>query len=113
MTKVSTNAGKNPYSRSDFNYYPIYNPDRKAGLKLDMNIKPKFKTVVSTEYKDKKGMVIHFNDVVTYKKNDYRVKYNSKEFFWIIEDLTENKNTLKLSEIVDFLLIKTKYNKIK
>jgi hypothetical protein len=112
MTKVSSNAGKHPYLRTDLGdlFKHIRNKDK--GIKIDFNVLPVFKNIVDTEYKDKNRKRINYKDVVNYKNEEYLVTYNSKEFYWIIENLHDKEKVVKLSEIAGSVVIKKKYNKI-
>jgi len=112
MTRVSSNAGKHPYLRTDLGDLFEHIRNKEKGTRIDFNIQPQFKNIVATEYKDKRGKGIDYKDIVTHKNEDYLVTYNSKEFYWIIENLHDNKKVLKLREIADSVVIKKKYNKI-
>jgi len=112
MTRVSSNAGKHPYLRTDLGDLFEHIRKKEKGIKIDFNIQPLFKNAVDTEYKDKNKKVIGYKDVVSYKNEEYLVTYNSKEFYWIIENLHDQKKVLKLREIADSVVIKKKYNKI-
>lgn len=109
MKNVSSNAGKHPYRRSDFvsPYTVTYD---KPGIKL-IPITAKFKTIIETDYQDKKGKRIYFKDVIIYDEQEYIIDYNAKEFFWIAVSLKNESKTLKLSKIARKSTIKISYNK--
>lgn len=111
MTKVSTNAGKNPYSRTDF-ISPVVIQKGNTGIRIDPTVIPKFKVEVDTEFKDKKGKIISFKDLVTYEKEQYEVGYDGKEFRWIITHLNNPKKAFILSKVHKSLILFKKYNKM-
>jgi hypothetical protein len=109
MTKVSTNAGKHPYRRSDF-VSPYKQNYDKPGLPL-VPTKAKFKTVIDTEYKDKKGKKIFFRDVIIYNKGEYKIDYDAKQFYWVACSLKKPEKALKLSQIAGQSIISINHNK--
>jgi hypothetical protein len=114
MTKVSSNAGKHPYQRTDGDYAHQFDHIRnhERGIEFNHTIKPKFNSKVETEFKDKEGKRILFKDLLIFKKEEYVVGYNSKEFFWNIENTTDPKKMHKLSEIAHLTILQKRGNKI-
>lgn len=112
MTKVSTNAGKHPYLRSDF-IPPVEIHYKGTGIEFDPKILPKFKSIIDTEYKDKKGRKLFFKDIVVYitEKEEYEIGYDGRVFCWILINQKNPKRTLKLKEFHNSILLFEKYNK--
>lgn len=108
MTKVSTNAGKHPYRRSDY-VPPVVIEKKMNGIPFSSIVK--FKAIVPTDYKDKKGKMLFFKDVIKYEKEEYEIGYNGKEFYWEITGINNPKNTYRLSDVNKSVFLVKKYNK--
>lgn len=110
MTKVSSNAGKHFYLRSDHEYIFAHIKEHKPGIEL-IKVIPKFKTVIDTGYVDKKKAKLFFKDIIIYNKEEYHIDYNAKEFYWIACSFENPEKNLKLSKIAKKCLLKISYNK--
>jgi hypothetical protein len=97
MTRVSTNAGKHSYLRSDKR--DIFKRKKAENyIPIDFSIKPSFDCKFETDYSDKNGKTIFYKDVVTYKNEEYEVSYDSRNFHWSVVS-KKTQETLKLKEI--------------
>lgn len=105
MTRVSTNAGKHPYLRSDLGDLFEHIRNYEKGIPIDFTVVPKFNVVAETEYYDKKNIKIFYNDVVTYKMEKYKITYDSREHFWIMENIVDSGKRLKLRDFADSVLL--------
>jgi len=111
MNKVSSNAGKHPYLRPENDHLFDHIRIKEGGIPMNSTVKPVFVNAVQTEYTDKNGKKLFYRDVVMYKGEEYRIDYDSKEFCWVLENLSDPKNRLKLMIIADFVEVKKKSNK--
>jgi hypothetical protein len=100
MTKVSTNAGKHPYLRNDGDFAHLFDHIhlKKEGIKFDFKIKPKFNPV-DTDLKDKNGVNLFHMDIVQYKREEYLVGYDTRNFNWKITKISDNKTSLNLNDV--------------
>lgn len=101
MTKVSTNAGKHPYLRTGDEYDHLFDHlwIKTGGIKMNHAIQPKFKTVIDTGKKDKRGKKLFFKDVVLYEKKEYQIDYNAKDFYWILRLNSDPTKTHPLNSV--------------
>jgi len=110
MRRVSSNAGKDPYRRSDF--ISPFNPTiKKKGIPFNFNIKPNFTVKIDTEYCDNVGNKLYFKDIIIFENEEYEIGYDGKEFNWIIFLVKNNEKKLKLKLINQSISLHKKYNK--
>lgn len=110
MPKVSSNAGKHPYLRPENASFFVSNNIEKKGLPFKENLIVKFKVNIETDYCDKKKNVLSYLDIVTFKNEDYKITYDSKEYRWIMENLNDSKKVEILQEKAHLAILKKKYN---
>lgn len=107
MSKVSSNAGKHPYLRSDcenlFNHLII----EKKGKLISSNLNPFFNVEIKTEFYDNKMQIISYRDIIQYKKEKYQINYDSQNFSWIAINVDSNKIE-KLNEIAQLSVLQKK-----
>lgn len=110
MTKVSSNAGKHPYLRSD-NVSLFHDiKQQKKGLRFDPDNQPKARSRVSTEYFDQNNLEIFGGDTVIYKNEEYRIDYSSREFSWIMEKVNDPKRYEILRKTAHLTILKQNSN---
>lgn len=108
MSKASSNAGKHNYLRSDREDLFKHIKFTEGGISLK-GFNPIYKEQkIATEYVDKFGKKLHYRDVISYKDEDYRIDYNSKEFYWILVNLTDPKNTQILKKTAHLTVFRRK-----
>lgn len=110
MGKVSTNAGKAFYLRSDHQHLfknKKRSDDFKKLLPINEITSVSFKTVVDTGYCDSALQILYFGDEVNYNQNKYIIDYDGKGFDWIIRSIDGKRH--KLSEVCTKLIIIKKY----
>lgn len=93
MGKASTNAGKDPYLRPDFQ--SDLKQHDKPGIPFSTKAIQFVETLVKTEYKDKNQKDLYFKDVVKIDEVTYVIDYDPRNFRWI---LFNEKRTISLRE---------------
>jgi hypothetical protein len=93
MGKASTNAGRDPYLRPDFQF-DIKVSD-KPGIPFTTKPAP-MQSAVKTEYKDKNSKDLYFKDEVEVDNEKFEIDYDSKTFKWIVKN---EKKTVALKEV--------------
>jgi len=111
MSKVSSNAGKHPYLRTDEEEYRNLFSHLKfdhGGIPISEIKKPFFNVTAETEYLDKNGQQICFRDTIEFKKREYVVYF--RDLKWIMIDTKDSKKVEILSEIANQTVLIKKYN---
>lgn len=94
MGKASTNAGKNPFSRPDFQ--SDLKQHTTPGIPFPTKPIQIVETLVKTEYKDKNLKDLYFKDEVKIDDCVYQIDYDPKAFRWVI---INEKTTISLRDI--------------
>lgn len=105
MARISTNAGKHPYMRSDSGHLFGNLEPEKAGIPFNADIKIRFVNVVDTEYRDERDKIIYFKNIVKYNGETYQVDYDGQNFWWIIRSEENPTKTHKLSAVAKSLTL--------
>jgi hypothetical protein len=110
MTKVSTNAGKHPYLRTDLGdlFEHMHKNNNTISLK---NINPKFHVEIDTEYSDKNKKQLFYGDIVVLENNRYKVDYDTRELSWVFVNQKNPKLLKKLNKFSKLAELKVMYNK--
>jgi hypothetical protein len=99
MSKVSSNAGKHPYLRTDEEEYRNLFSHLKfdyGGVHISKIKKPFFNVTAETEYIDKDGQQISFKDILKFRKREYVVDFRDQK--WIMIDIKDPKKVEILKE---------------
>lgn len=108
MSKASSNAGKHNYLRSDREDLFSHIKFSEGGIPLN-SFKPIYKLQkINSEYVDKFGKQLFYRDIVSYKDEDYRIDYNSKEFYWILVNLNDSKKAQILKKTAHLSIFRRK-----
>lgn len=99
MSKVSSNAGKHPYLRTDEEEYRNLFSHLKfdhGGIPISGIKEPIFKVEAETEYVDKNGQPICFRNILGFQKREYIVDFRDQK--WIMIDINDPKKVEILKE---------------
>jgi hypothetical protein len=112
MSKVSSNAGKHPYLRTDEDEYRNLFNDPKfecsGGKRISEIKEPFFKVEIDTEYVDKNKKNIHFNDTVKFQNREYRIDYWNEK--WVMVNMEDHEDIDFLSETAHLTVLSKLYN---
>ena len=111
MSKVSSNAGKHPYLRTDEDEYKNLFSHLKfdhGGVLISVIKKPFFKIEVDTEYFDRDGEIIRYGDTLKFQKEEYIVDF--REEWWVLVNIKDSKNVEILGEKANQSVLTKRYN---
>lgn len=111
MSKVSSNAGKHPYLRTDEEEYKNLFSHLKfdhGGIPISEIKKPFFKIEVDTEYVDQENQIIRFGDTLKFQKREYIVDFTDQK--WIMIDIKDFKKVEILREKAHLTVLSKRYN---
>lgn len=99
MSKVSTNAGKHPYLRTDEEEYRnlfSHLKTESGGIPILKIKTPLFKVEAETEFFDKNNQSIWFGDSLKFQNDEYVVKFQNRK--WIMVNIKDSKKVEILKE---------------
>lgn len=111
MTKVSSNAGKHPYLRTDEEEYRNLFSHLKfghGGVPISEIKNPFFKVKIETEYVDKNNEIIHFKDTVKFQNREYRIDYWNQK--WVMVNTEDIEDIDFLAETAHLTVLSKRYN---
>lgn len=111
MPKVSSNAGKHPYLRTNEREYEnlfSHLKTESGGIPISEISNPSFKVDVETEYVDKNNQSIRFRDTLIFQKREYVVDFRDEK--WVMIDASNPKKMEILGKKAHLTVLSKRYN---